>query len=143
LTIILGTLGFVNFAHGAMFMLGAYAAFVVLVHWHSWIAALLVGAAVLAVFALVLERGLVRYFYSRPPEDQLLVTFGVSVMIGDLALRRVGLYFAMITMAFAELSYLLENAPLANWTGGENGLPGVPYPVIHLGPLDLAVLSQI
>ena len=81
LTIIFGTLGFVNFAHGAMFMFGAYTAFVVLVHWHSWIAALLVGAAVLAVFALLLERGLVRYFYSRPPEDQLLVTFGVSVMM--------------------------------------------------------------
>src|ERR1700757_2084322 len=75
LTIIFGTLGFVNFAHGAMFMFGAYTAFVVLVHWHSWIAALLVGAAVLAVFALLLERGLVRYFYLRPPEDQLLVTF--------------------------------------------------------------------
>jgi branched-chain amino acid transport system permease protein len=81
LTIIFGTLGFVNFAHGAMFMFGAYAAFVVLVHWHSWIAALLVGAALLAVFALVLERGLIRFFYSRPPEDQLLVTFGLSVVM--------------------------------------------------------------
>ena len=58
-----------------------------------------------------------------------------SWVVGLLALRRVGLYFAMITLAFAELSYFLENAPLANWTGGENGLPGVPYPVIHLGPL--------
>jgi branched-chain amino acid transport system permease protein len=81
LTVIFGTLGFVNFAHGAMFMLGAYAAFVVLVHWHSWIAAVLVGAAVLAVLAFVLERGLIRFFYGRPPEDQLLVTFGISVMI--------------------------------------------------------------
>jgi branched-chain amino acid transport system permease protein len=59
--------------------------------------------------------------------------FGLGV--GYLALRRVGLYFAMITLAFAELSYFIENSPLANWTGGENGLPGVPYPVIHLGPL--------
>ncbi|MGA8755723.1 MAG: branched-chain amino acid ABC transporter permease [Stellaceae bacterium] len=81
LTIIFGSLGFVNFAHGAMFMLGAYAAFVVLVHWHSWIAALLVGAAVLLVVAVVLERGLIRFFYSRPPEDQLLVTFGLSIMM--------------------------------------------------------------
>jgi branched-chain amino acid transport system permease protein len=58
-----------------------------------------------------------------------------SLVVGYLALRRVGLYFAMITLAFAELSYFIENSPLANWTGGENGLPGVPYPVIHLGPL--------
>jgi branched-chain amino acid transport system permease protein len=81
LTIIFGTLGFVNFAHGAMFMLGAYVAFVVLMHWHSWAAALLVGAAALALLALVLERGLIRFFYNRPAEDQLLVTFGISVMM--------------------------------------------------------------
>jgi len=58
-----------------------------------------------------------------------------SLFVGFLALRRVGLYFAMITLAFAELSYFVEDAPLAKWTGGENGLPGVPYPTIHLGPL--------
>jgi len=81
LTIIFGTLGFVNFAHGAMFMLGAYTAFVVLVNTHSFIAALLAGAAVLLVVSVVLERGLMRFFYTRPPEDQLLVTFGLSVML--------------------------------------------------------------
>jgi branched-chain amino acid transport system permease protein len=81
LTVIFGMLGFVNFAHGAMFMLGAYTAFVVLVYCHSYIAALLAGAAVLLVAAIVLERGLLRFFYTRPPEDQLLVTFGLSVML--------------------------------------------------------------
>jgi branched-chain amino acid transport system permease protein len=81
LTIIFGTLGFVNFAHGAMFMLGAYAAFVVLTYTHSFIAALLAGAAVLLIVAVALERGLLRFFYIRPPEDQLLVTFGLSVML--------------------------------------------------------------
>jgi branched-chain amino acid transport system permease protein len=81
LTIIFGTLGFVNFAHGAMFMLGAYTAFVVLAQTHSFVAALLAGAAVLLVVSVVLERGLIRFFYARPPEDQLLVTFGLSVML--------------------------------------------------------------
>jgi len=81
LTIIFGTLGVVNFAHGAMFMLGAYAAFVVLGHLHSFLAALLAGAAVLLVVAVVLERGLIRLYYTRPAEDQLLVTFGISVML--------------------------------------------------------------
>jgi branched-chain amino acid transport system ATP-binding protein/branched-chain amino acid transport system permease protein len=61
-----------------------------------------------------------------------------SLLVGLLALRRVGIYFAMITLAFGELSYFLENSPLAHWTGGENGLPGVPYPVIALGPLTIA-----
>jgi branched-chain amino acid transport system permease protein len=58
-----------------------------------------------------------------------------GLVVGFLALRRVGLYFAMITLAFAELSYFVENSLLAKWTGGENGLPGVPYPVLQLGPL--------
>ena len=47
LSIILGTLGVLNFAHGAMFMLGAYAAFVVLGHWDSFAGALALGALVL------------------------------------------------------------------------------------------------
>lgn len=58
-----------------------------------------------------------------------------GVVIGFLSLRRTGLYFAMITLAFGELSYFLENSPLSRWTGGENGLPGVPYPTIDLGPI--------
>ena len=52
-----------------------------------------------------------------------------SVVVGFLALRRVGIYFAMITLAFGELSYFLENSPLAKWTGGENGLPGCRHPL--------------
>jgi branched-chain amino acid transport system permease protein len=58
-----------------------------------------------------------------------------SIFVGFLALRRVGIYFAMITLAFGELSYFLENSPLARWTGGENGLPGVPAPQIAIGDL--------
>jgi branched-chain amino acid transport system permease protein len=56
-----------------------------------------------------------------------------SIFVGILALRRVGIYFAMITLAFGELSYFLENSPLSQWTGGENGLPGVPAPTLQIG----------
>ena len=63
-----------------------------------------------------------------------------SVFVGFLALRRVGIYFAMITLAFGELSYFLENSPLSKWTGGENGLPGVPAPSIHIGRVSATVL---
>jgi branched-chain amino acid transport system ATP-binding protein/branched-chain amino acid transport system permease protein len=61
-----------------------------------------------------------------------------SVIVGYLALRRVGIYFAMITLAFGELSYFLENSPLAAFTGGENGLPGIPAPTLQLGGLDFS-----
>ena len=81
LTIILGTLGVLNFAHGAMFMLGAYVAFVVLGHVHSFAAALALGALALLLFGFAVERGVIRLYYRRPPEDQILVTFGLGIMI--------------------------------------------------------------
>ena len=49
-----------------------------------------------------------------------------------IALRRTGIYFAMITVAIAEMFFFLENSPLSAWTGGENGMPGVPTPNSHL-----------
>ena len=48
--------------------------------------------------------------------------------VGLIALRRTGIYFAMITVAIAETFFFLENSPLSAWTGGENGIPGVPTP---------------
>ena len=50
-----------------------------------------------------------------------------------IALRRTGIYFAMITVAIAEMFFFVENSPLSAWTGGENGLPGVPTPTFELG----------
>ena len=57
----------------------------------------------------------------------------VGYLIGLIALRRTGIYFAMITVAIAEMFYFIEFNPLSNFTGGENGLPGVPAPVFNLG----------
>ena len=54
-------------------------------------------------------------------------------LVGLIALRRTGIYFAMITVAIAEVFYFVEFNPLAEWTGGENGLPGVPTPSFNLG----------
>ena len=57
----------------------------------------------------------------------------VGYLVGLVALRRTGIYFAMITVAIAEVFYFVEFNPLSEWTGGENGLPGVPAPKIDLG----------
>jgi len=56
-----------------------------------------------------------------------------GIVVGIIALRRTGIYFAMITVAIAETFYFIEFSPLAAWTGGENGLPGVPTPKFQLG----------
>lgn len=57
----------------------------------------------------------------------------VGYFVGLIALRRTGIYFAMITVAIAEVFFFVEFNPLAEWTGGENGLPGVPSPSFDLG----------
>jgi branched-chain amino acid transport system permease protein len=57
----------------------------------------------------------------------------VGYLVGLIALRRTGIYFAMITVAIAEVFYFVEFNPLSAYTGGENGLPGVPTPTLDLG----------
>ncbi len=56
-----------------------------------------------------------------------------GILVGVIALRRTGIYFAMITVAIAETFFFVENSPLSAWTGGENGLPGVPTPSFSFG----------
>jgi branched-chain amino acid transport system permease protein len=79
LTIIYGTLGVLNLAHGAMFMLGGYAGFAAYQATGSFLVALAAGTLAVGVLGLVMERVIIRYFYGRPDEDQLLVTFGLSI----------------------------------------------------------------
>jgi branched-chain amino acid transport system ATP-binding protein/branched-chain amino acid transport system permease protein len=57
----------------------------------------------------------------------------IGFLVGLIALRRTGIYFAMITVAIAEVFYFVEFNPLSAFTGGENGLPGVPTPVFDFG----------
>jgi branched-chain amino acid transport system permease protein len=63
----------------------------------------------------------------------MLAAAVVGYLVGLVALRRTGIYFAMITVAIAEVFYFVEFNPLSEWTGGENGLPGVPTPRFDLG----------
>jgi branched-chain amino acid transport system permease protein len=80
LTIILGTLGVLNFAHGAMFMVGAYVAYVILSQTGSYVTAIAGGALALVLIGVLTERILIRRYYDRPPQDQILVTFGLGIM---------------------------------------------------------------
>ncbi len=84
LTIIYGTLGVVNFAHGALLLVGAYAGYAIFGVTDSFVIAVAVGAVCALVVGLIIERGLVRLFYQRPPEDQILVTFGVAIILVEL-----------------------------------------------------------
>jgi branched-chain amino acid transport system permease protein len=63
----------------------------------------------------------------------MIAAAAVGYLVGLIALRRTGIYFAMITVAIAEVFFFVEFNPLSAWTGGENGLPGVPTPSFNLG----------
>jgi urea transport system permease protein len=81
LTIIYGTVGVINMAHGEFIMLGAYSSYM-LQSYFSLPFLLCIPASFLIVAAvgLILERGLIRYLYKRPL-DTLLATFGVSLVL--------------------------------------------------------------
>ncbi|MTH98331.1 branched-chain amino acid ABC transporter permease [Roseibium sp. RKSG952] len=124
LTLIFGTLGVVNFAHGALFMIGAFCAVILsrilslsytsidpsrtdflgnplkvetpyveawfgqnvgsaIIDW-SVPLAILFTIPVMAIIGLAMERGLIKYFYKRPHADQILVTFGLAIVLQEI-----------------------------------------------------------
>jgi len=120
LTLVFGTLGVVNFTHGALFMLGAFVAVAVnkllslsvrvrdesitffeaykeqpylemwfgdlgtaIIAWSVPIS-ILVAIPVMLLIGLAMERGLIQYFYKRSHAEQILVTFGLAIVIGEI-----------------------------------------------------------
>ena len=124
LTLIFGTLGVVNFAHGALFMIGAFCAVTLqkilsistvtidptktdflgnprqvktplveswfgeaagqaIINW-SVPLAILFAIPIMLATGYVMERGLIRHFYKRPHADQILVTFGLAIVLQEI-----------------------------------------------------------
>ena len=124
LTLIFGTLGVVNFAHGALFMIGAFCAVTLqrifnlsfetidptqkdflgqplkvktpyimdwfgeatgaaIINW-SVPLAILFAIPVMLFVGFAMERGLIKHFYKRPHADQILVTFGLAIVIQEI-----------------------------------------------------------
>jgi len=124
LTLIFGTLGVVNFAHGALFMIGAFCAVsmqrlltlsfetidptkkdflgnplkVKTPYVENWFGpdvgaaiidwsvplAILLAIPIMLIIGYVMERGLIKHFYKRPHADQILVTFGLAIVLQEL-----------------------------------------------------------
>jgi len=82
LAVIFGLLGVVNFAHGALYMLGAYVAWFSMDRWGvSYWWALLLGPLVVGAVGAVLERTLLKRLYKLDPLYGLLLTFGLALII--------------------------------------------------------------
>lgn len=76
-----GLLGFVNFAHGAVFTVGAYAGWQAYTRTGSFALGIVSAIVVTFVLGVVVERVLIRFYYARPPQDQILVTFGLGIVL--------------------------------------------------------------
>ncbi|SSW66173.1 branched-chain amino acid ABC transporter permease [Achromobacter agilis] len=83
LTLIFGMLGVINFAHGALYMLGAYLAFDIQLRTGSFIAGLVVATAGVGLVGVAMERLALRPLYSRPHFYQLILTFGFILVISE------------------------------------------------------------
>lgn len=124
LTLIFGTLGVVNFAHGALFMIGAFCAVTLqklfglsyqvvdptktdflgkplkvdVPYLETWISpefaagvvnwsvplAILFAIPIMVFVGFAMERGLIKHFYKRPHADQILVTFGLAIVLQEV-----------------------------------------------------------
>lgn len=106
--IIFGYTGLLSFGHAMFFGIGAYGTGLVLTR---WVPSLFLGIATGIALSLL-----------------------VASIVGFLSIRRRGIYFVMVTLAFCQMLYFIA-FKWTSLTGGDNGLHGVPRPPI--GPLDL------
>jgi len=112
-----GYTGLLSFGHAAYYGLGAYGTGIALAKLH--VGSLWIGLAA-----------------------GLLLAAGGGAIIGFLCLRRRGIYFAMLTLAFAQLLYFV-GFHLSDWTGGDDGLRGIPQLTLGLGPWKYSLESTL
>jgi len=129
LTIIYGTLGVLNLAHGAMFMLGGYAGYVAYEASGSFIVAVVAGTLFLGIVGVLMERVVIRHFYSRPHEDQLLVTFGLAIV-----------FVEGVRFIFSSLSKTVPPPPLFT---GITSLGFMVYPTYRLAVVGIVAVALL
>jgi branched-chain amino acid transport system permease protein len=129
LTIIYGTLGVLNLAHGAMFMVGGYAGVVAYQYTGSFVVAIAAGAGFVLVLGVLMERLVIRHFYERPAEDQILVTFGLGIV-----------FVETIRFFFGSLS---QSMPPPSWAMGVTSLGFMIYPTYRLAVVGIIAVALL
>jgi branched-chain amino acid transport system permease protein len=114
--LVYGYLGLLSFGHAALFGTGAYFCGIAIVH---------LGLPWYAAIALGVVGGLL-----------------MAAVIGVLAIRTRGIYFAMVTMALSQCAYYLFYEAV-DWTGGENGLRGINIHQISVFGLKLDFINPL
>jgi branched-chain amino acid transport system permease protein len=118
-TLVFGIMRVINLAHGAMFMFGGYFLAEATTHTHSIVLACIATIAGITVVGILTELIVLRPLYNRSHLDQVLATFGLTLMFNESA-----------NMIWGREPLFL-NIPEA-LDGSINILPGVPYPIYRL-----------
>jgi branched-chain amino acid transport system permease protein len=83
LTLIFGIMRIVNFAHGTIYMFGAYVGYTAMRLTGSFVLALVIAPIVVGAFGLLFELVILRRLYGREGSAFLMVTFGLALVLGD------------------------------------------------------------
>jgi len=134
LTVIFGLLHFVNLAHGALYMLGAYVGVSAAAHLGGFWVALVAGPVAVTGIGVALYVSLIRRMRRAGPMNQVLVTFGLIFVIVDI-----------VRIVWGDIALGLDQPAMLS---GPVEFLGVSYPayrifVICVGVLVLAVLSLV
>ncbi|MBU1274900.1 MAG: branched-chain amino acid ABC transporter permease [Proteobacteria bacterium] len=129
LTLIFGMMGVLNFAHGALYMMGAYFSWSIL-QWtgHFWLS-LLVAPLVVALAGVIIERFFLRKVHSYGHAHELLLTFGMAYIIEEL----VKIFWGNEPLLVVLPSLLAGSIPLL----------GTQYPVYRLFILGVSLVVFI
>jgi branched-chain amino acid transport system permease protein len=118
LSLTFGLLRFVNLAHGSFFLFGGYIGSAVVLAGGSFPLAVLAGAAGAGVLGLLVEFFVVRHFYRRSDLDQVILSFGCALIIGDV-----------VTMWGGKN---VKSIALPDWLSGSLLVFNVPFPIFRL-----------
>ncbi|NRF71285.1 branched-chain amino acid ABC transporter permease [Aquincola sp. S2] len=174
LTLIFGTLGVVNFAHGALFMLGAFCAVALnrlltiskqvkdesvtffdsykeVPYLKIWFGeagerlidyavplSILLAIPVMLLIGVAIERGLIRHFYRRAHADQILVTFGLAIVLQEI----IKAYFGANAIPAPAPDAYSGTASIGAWLGLGDALSYPWWRLIYFG-FSLLVIGAV
>jgi len=128
LALIYGLRRVVNFAHGALYMLGAYIGYSVALHSNFWVA-LVAAPAAMALVGVLLDRYGLRLLQDREPLNVMLVTFGLLLILEDL-----------VVFIWGKANYSMFTPDLLNFTVN---LWGSEVPAYRIGVIGIGAAVAI
>jgi branched-chain amino acid transport system permease protein len=130
LTLVFGLMNFINLAHGSFYMIGAFIASSAIIWTGDFLSGLIIAVLGTGLVGLALERGLLRYLYQKSHLQQVLITFGLILVLNELA----RIIWGPFPVALQIPSFL---------SGSVEILPGETYPVYRLAILAAGLLVAL